>query len=165
MARDEKRRYEADDDDIDQLIRRKKKTGASSGALVVIGIITAVLLLACLLGVGIVAVISLTQGTQPDEFVGSWKARWTFGGMDFNSIYTFNKDGTLREEQFDLQGNPRDISDARWCFRNGQIEIDWENGSWDHATVRHIDAKTMDYRIVDHTDQIQIGVGVTFRRQ
>ena len=45
------------------------------------------------------------------------------------------------------------------------VEIDWERGSFENASVAWIDEKTMTYQIVDHSQRIQIGMSTTFRRQ
>jgi len=169
MSRITKSRYddydEYDDyeDEYDRIIKKKNGNNLLLWGLIGGGI--ALLLLICLLGVGFFVMMSRLNGTQPDEFVGSWKSKWTIGGVTFDSVYTFNKDGTFREKSFDLQRRPRNITDGHWRFRNGQIEINWLNGGFEHATATHVDARTINYRVVNHTDRQQIGMTVTLRRQ
>ena len=164
MAREKRRRYDDDDDEID-LSSIQKKPRNHTLILVLAGGIVLVLL-TCLAGVGGFAIMSrANSGSQPDEFVGSWKARWTIGADTFDSTYTFNKNGSFREASFDLQGRLRNVSEGRWRVRNGQVEINWNNGSFEHATATHVDPRTINYRIVNHTDQAQLGLVVTLRRQ
>lgn len=162
MRREFRGQYDDYDDEFDPPIR--KKAGNNTLLWVLLGG-GALLLFTCFLGVGIFAVVSLSGGTQPDEFVGAWKGRWTVGGETFDSIYTFNKDGTFREQSFDLQGRPRTVFDGRWQFRNGRIEINWHNGSFEYATASHVDGRTINYRIVNHAERQQVGLTTTLRRQ
>jgi hypothetical protein len=104
-------------------------------------------------------------GTQPDEFVGSWKGRFLLAGELRDVIYTFDKSGRFREEQFDLQGRRLSGSGLRWCFRDGHIQIEFHRGSLEKSVAVFVDDTTIDYRIVNHTDRSQIGLTTTFRRQ
>jgi len=105
------------------------------------------------------------QGAEAAKLIGNWKGRLMLRGLDRNHVYIFRKDGTLREEVFNLQGGLDNVSEAVWRFRNGQVEIDWPGGGVEIATARWIDANTFEYRILQHTDVAQNGLKMTFRRQ
>jgi hypothetical protein len=110
--------------------------------------------------------LGLPQGPEVAKLNGTWKGRLVLRGNERDDVYTFRKDGTLREEVFDLRGNIVQASEARWRFRDGKVEIDWPGGGGlEVATVRWIDDNTMEYQIVNHTDVVQIGMKMTFRRQ
>ena len=163
-------RYDDFDDEFDRPVR--KKAGDFTLLWVLLGG-GALLLLTCVMWGGVIGVITqgggsqppLSDGTQPAKFVGAWKGRWKVGGKTFDSVYFFNKDGSFREQVFDLRGRPLRTNDGQWQFRNRQIEIDWDNGEFEHATVTHANDGTMHYRIVNHTDRQQVGLTSTLRRQ
>jgi hypothetical protein len=168
------------DDEYGELSIRKKpaKTSTALFVLLICGVL-AVGLFSCMAGAVMVvmeehdrpippqAVLlqEMDLGPEAAKLIGSWKGRLALRGMDRNHVYIFRKNGTLREEVFDLRGVRGNASEARWQFVNGQIIIDWPGGGREIATARWIDANTMEYRILDHTDVAQNGVAMTFRRQ
>jgi hypothetical protein len=159
-----KRRRHADDDYGDLDIRKKSAGGGSFPAILAVGGGGLVLLL-CLVGLGIGIAVSMARDETAAKLAGSWKARWALPGRVIDSVYTFRKDGTFREESFTVDGRPLNISDGRWSVRNGEVNIDWDNAGFEVATVTWVDEKTMTYRVVDHSDMVQIGMAVTFRKQ
>ena len=160
-----RRKPSFDDNDMD--VPSIKKTGSNRTLLtLLIGGAVAIVLLVCLVSVGIVAIVHLQQrDAQPERFVGSWKGRFVLHGQPIDTIYSFNKDGSLREDSFDLQGRRIQGGVGRWRIRNGEVEIDWGQGGHEIATATFPNANTMNYRIVQHTDLPQIGMSTTFRRQ
>ena len=154
-----------DDDDFDPSIIRKPTDGRKTLLLVLLAGAIGLGLIVCLAGVVIVAIFVSRDNSTAEKLPGSWKARWDIGGAQFDSIYTFKKDGTFREVAFDLQGRQMNISDGRWRFRNGEIEIDWNNGGFERAIATWVDDTTLTYRIVNHSQAIQIGLVTTFKRQ
>jgi hypothetical protein len=167
-----------DDGDYGDLSIRKKPSKSNTTMFILLACgIVGLVLLTCMAGAVIVVVVgehdrvvpqpamadAVPQGPEAAKLIGSWKGRLVLRGMDREHLYIFRKDGTLREEVFDLRGVR--VSEARWRFRNGQIEIDWPGGGVEIATARWIDDNTMEYRILDHTDVAQNGLVMTFRRQ
>jgi hypothetical protein len=155
-----------DDEDLDKLDIRKK--GSSSNTILfvlVAGSGIALVLIAVCLGGGIVSFIVGARDATAAKLPGSWNGRWVLHGQVFDSTYTFKKDGSFREESFDLQGRRINVADGRWHFRNGEIEIDWDQGGFEIATAHWIDDNTMNYHIVDHNDLAQIGITTAFKRQ
>ena len=71
----------------------------------------------------------------------------------------------LPAEAFDLQGRRLHAMEGKWFIRNGNIEINWNNGAFEKATAKWIDDNTMDYRIIAHSEQRQVGLVTTFLRQ
>jgi hypothetical protein len=157
------RRRHDDDDDEDRPIRKKGNT-----AVVVLAASAVVgLLLVCLLACGIGAAVTLLSDPTPARLPGSWSGRFVMGNVPLDVTYTFNTDGTFREQGFMVVGRRaiNNVTDGRWRYRNGQIEIDWNRGTFERATVTWVDENTMNYRIVDHSQAAQIGLTTTFRRQ
>ncbi len=124
------------------------------------------LLLVCLLACGIGAAVAFL-GADPTaaRLPGSWKGRFILGFAPLDVVYTFNKDGTFHEESFNAFGRRVNVADGRWRYRERQIEIDWDRGGFERATATWVDENAMDYRIVDHSQAVQIGLTTTFRRQ
>jgi hypothetical protein len=158
----EPRQPRFDDDEYPSI--EKPAGGAWTAGAVLAGAGIFLVLVLCVIGV--IVGIRLTAGDSiAGKVEGTWKGRWTVHNQPLESVYTFRRDGTFREESFDLQGNRVNVAEARWRVRNGQIEIDWQNGGFEIAVVRILDANTLDYRIVDHNDVTQIGLSTTFKRQ
>lgn len=120
-------------------------------------------LLACVIGI-VLAVVLVSRDDTPSKLPGAWKGRFVLRGQATDVVYTFNKDGTFLEEDFDLIGRKVNNAGGRWTFRDGKVVIDWDRGSFEHATVHWVNNSTIDYRIVDHIDALQIGTATTFRR-
>jgi hypothetical protein len=162
----ERRRGYDDRDGFDDLPARRKNGGKTMLPvwLAVGGL--GLLMLMCTSGIVVLGVAAvLPKDSHPDEFVGSWKGRFFLRGQQLDIIYTFDKAGGFREEDFNLQGARVNATGGTWRFDNGEIEIDFDNGVFEAATATFIDNNTINYRIVDHDDQAQIGTGTTFRRQ
>jgi hypothetical protein len=162
----ERNREPEDDDEVDELSIRKKDRPTNTILFVMLaaGGIGLMLIVLCL-GVAIVSFVVPARDATAAKLPGSWKGRWELRGQVFDSIYTFKKDGSFREESFDLQGRRINVADGRWHFRNGEIEIDWDQGGFEIATAHWIDDNTMNYHIVDHNDVAQIGITTAFKRQ
>ena len=57
------------------------------------------------------------------------------------------------------------VASGRWQFRNGRLEIFFDSGGFEVADIVLMDNNTINYRIVNHAERAQIGLGTTFRRQ
>ena len=133
-------------------------------ATVVALVLGGLVALACLIAV-IIGVMNATQSSTREQLIGSWKGRWVVGADTFDSIYTFNRDGSFVEDTFDIFGRPLRRSPGRWRMQNGEVEIRWANGGGvEHAAPR-INGDTLNYRIVNHTDARQVGLVVNMQRQ
>jgi hypothetical protein len=153
-------------DEDDDRPPRKKKNGDNTLMIVLaVGGVVFVLLL-CVVGGGIFTVVMLAGDTTKDARVpGSWKGRFEMRRGPVDVVYTFNKDGSFRDEEFDVRGRRQTTSTGRWRMRDGKILIDWDNGAFETASVTWTDDNTMAYRIVKHLEAAQIGLTTTFRRQ
>lgn len=161
-SRGRRRQSDEDDDDEDRHIRKK---GANPLVMLAVGA-GGGLLLICLLGCGIGAVIALLpRDDTAEKLPGSWKGRFVLARIQLDVAYIFNKDGSFRQESFDRFGRRVNVADGRWRYRDGRVEIDWNNGTFERATVAFLDDNTMTYVIVDHSQGIQVGLTTTFRRQ
>jgi hypothetical protein len=163
-----KRRYRDDHDDWDDdLDERHAKRKRGNHALVIGLIVGGVLLLIFLSGlVGLMHLASFPGGTHPDELVGSWKGRFFLRGQELDIVYTFDKSGHFREEDFDLQGRRIISSDGRWRLRDDHIEVRFGLlGGLEKGNFAFLDNNTIKYRIVDHSEAAQIGLETIFRRQ
>jgi hypothetical protein len=160
---DDARRPRFDDDEYPSI---EKPPSSARGVLIVLGVLGVCLVLVlCLVGAVVFVRLSSSDAIAA-KAEGTWKCRWTVHNMELESLYTFRRDGTFREESFDMQGNRINIADARWRVRNdGQIEINWQGGGLEIATVRFRDDNTMEYRITEHNDVTQINLTTVFRRQ
>lgn len=163
MARE--RRRQNDYDDFDDDVSIEKKDGASG--LAVLGVAAVVLvLLACVMGGVVVGVFAWHANSTPVKLRGSWKGHVRFAGLDMDILYTFNEDGSFRQDTFDLQGRVMGPpAHGRWQWRDGEVDISWNGGTFERATVTWIDDDHMTYRIVGHTQQAQIGLTTRFKRQ
>jgi hypothetical protein len=130
------------------------------------GALAALLLVMAVCGVGIVAAVPYVPREKPaDGPVGSWKGRWFWQGHQFDVVYTFEKSGKMREEDFDLDGRCTRVSGGSWRLRDGRIEINFDSGTREIADAVYVDNNIMKYTIVEHSNPAQIGLGSTFRRQ
>jgi len=155
-------RYDDDDDELPI----RKKGGGNNTVLVILAVGgISLVLLACILAGTIAAILAVSADATAAKIPGSWKARFDLPGLAIVSTYTFKKNGDFREEAFTPEGQFLHIADGRWQIRDGEIQIDWDNGSFERAVPTWIDDNTMEYRIVDHSDVVQIGLVTTFRRQ
>lgn len=153
-----------DDDDFE--LPSIKKTGGGNLPLILLASGGVVLVLfACLVGAVIVVAVATPGDPMETKLLGSWKGRFVLDGRPLDFVFTFNKDGSLRQDCFDLQGRLLDVSGGRWSVRNGEVEIVWQGGGRERATAHWPDNNTIHYRIVDHTEVAQIGLTTTFRRQ
>jgi hypothetical protein len=160
MAQDNRRRY----DDDDELSIRKKDGGR--GLLIGLAIGGAALILAtCLCGVGIALAFILSADDTASKLPGSWKGRFIIVNQVIDTTYIFEKDGSFREETVDFGGLGVRVSKGHWGYHDGRVEITWNNGSFEDGTVRWIDDRTIDYRIVNHIQPVQIGAQATLKRQ
>jgi hypothetical protein len=103
---------------------------------------------------------------MPDKLVGSWKFRTqsVFApGGEFDTVITFNKDGTYRDEVFDLQGRSGGAGTGRWKLRNGEIEKSYDAGMFQRATLTWIDNDTISLRTVETRPQNPILMGKTLQ--
>jgi hypothetical protein len=162
MTMGSKRRRHEDDDELS--IRKKdggKKTlfvGLAIGGV-------ALILLTCMCGGGIGLTAWLSRDATAAKLPGAWKGRFVLAGQPLDVTYTFNKDGSFRQDGFDGFGRKLPPAAGRWRMEKGELVINWDNGTFEKATVHWIDDRTMDYRIVDHTDRAQIDTATTFKRQ
>lgn len=152
------------DENFDLDIR--KKGGGVGPLLWVLGGGIALVLLFCVVAGGVGLFVGfMNRDSRPDQFVGAWRGQFVLRGQVLDTIYTFNKDGSLQEDSFDLQGRRIQGGIGRWRVRNGEVEIDWNQGGLEIATAKFVNANTMEYRIIQHTDAAQIGMGTTFRKK
>jgi hypothetical protein len=161
MAMASKRRRDEGDDPLS--IRKKGPSRGVFIGLAVAGV--AVVLLTCMCGVGIGVGVWMHRDATAAKLPGSWKGRFVLVGQPFDVVYTFNKDGSFRQDMFNGFGQRLPQVGGRWRMENGAVVINWDNGSFEKATVHWLDDRTMDYRIVDHTDRLQIDTATTFKRQ
>jgi hypothetical protein len=171
MAAVKRHRYDGNDS-FDASIKKK----GSNSTLLLISLVTlvvggGVLAATCTCGLGIAFLVYVYQakqpdGSQPDEFIGSWKGRFLLHGEQLDVVYTFEKSGKLSESQFTPAGHRVSSSSGRWAFQNGQITINFNGGTSETANAVLKNRNTMmDYLIVRHDDRTQIGTRTTFRRQ
>jgi hypothetical protein len=168
MALDSQKNGRSVDDDDFELPSIKKKGRdylplylLTAGGLVLFLIASAVV---------VILVVAFNKSNEPTatRIIGAWKGQFVLNGQPLDFVFTFNKDGSLRQDGFDLRGRrlPELAGGGRWRIRDGDVEIDWDgNGGRERATVRWIDDNAMEYRIIQHTEVVQIGMETTFRRQ
>jgi hypothetical protein len=144
----------------------KKKPSDYARPLLVVVILFAVGLglLTCVVGGVVLGVIAANNESTAAKLPGSWTGQFNILGQQVNTVYTFKKDGTFREESVDGLGN-RQVADGRWRVKNGEVHIDWNQGGFEVATVHFLNQNTMDYRIINHNQLAQIGIGTTFKRR
>src|SRR5258708_5292428 len=82
----------------------------------------------------------------------AWKGQFVFGGRAIDAIYVFERGGEFRQETLNRQGQ---VITGRWRVFLGKVEIDWDNGGFEHATVTWTNDQTMEWQIVDHNQKIQ----------
>ena len=152
-------------DDDDALDIRKRDAGNGKVLMWVAIAAIGIVLTACLTGGVILIVMSASSNATAAKLPGSWKGQFVFGGQAIDAIYVFEKGGEFRQETLNPQGQVIDVSKGRWHVALGEIVIDWDNGSFEHATVIWTNDQTMEWQIVDHSDEIQIGSITTLRRQ
>lgn len=157
-------RYD-DDDDLDVSVKRKQARSNTTLFVMLGAGALGFIFFAVVVGIASLAVLGVFGKPVEEKIVGSWKGRLERGGVASDHIYTFRKDGTFREEAFNLQGVRINVADGFWAFHDGEVEIDWHDGGFEDAVVRFIDDNTIEYRIVDHNDVGQIGTVMTFKRQ
>jgi hypothetical protein len=149
------------DDDLDERSVAKNHKPLIIG----LGIGGAAMLLTCICGIGVIGVVFFARGSQPDQFVGTWKGRFMLHGQPTDVIYRLDKSGDFHDEQFDLFGRRQLASGGRWCVRNGRVVIDFDLGGTEVAEAVFVDNNTINYRIISHTDATQVGLQTVFRRQ
>jgi hypothetical protein len=156
------RRRDKDDDDVSI----RKKSSNTLLILLAVGGVGLVLLM-CVTAIGIGVAVALLRDDTASKLPGSWKGRFQIGNVALDTVYTFNADGTFREQTTVPfgRGVRVEVTDGRWQFRDGKVEINWNRGTVEKAVVVFTDPNTMNYRIVEHTDIIQVGASTTFRRQ
>jgi hypothetical protein len=164
MVAERRRRFDDGDDSDDSPVRpRRDNTPIMVGLILGAAVLV---LFTCLCGVGIVAVVVwIPRGAQPNELVGSWKGRFFLRGQQLDVVYKLDKSGRFTEEEFDLQGRRVHTGGGRWFVRNGRLEILFDSGGFETADFVFVDNNTINYRIVNHAERAQIGLGTTFRRQ
>jgi hypothetical protein len=126
------------------------------------------------LGLGLVACLCCGAGggvggwwmyrdSTSAKIVGTWKAQFE-AGVRGDVAYTFREDGSFREERF-AGGAKFAAQEGKWRVANNRIEIDWNNGRWERATVTWKDKNTFIYEVNNHSELDQIGTKTTFTRQ
>jgi hypothetical protein len=167
MAPGKRRRYD-DDDFFDAPIKKK----GSNRTVLLVGLLVggAVLAATCTCGSGIALLVFAYQaeqpaGSQPEEFIGSWKGRFLLHGEQRDVVYTFEKSGKWSEVEFTPAGQRVSDGSGRWAFQHGQVTINFNGGASETANAIFRDRNTIDYLIVRHDDGTQIGTRTTFRRQ
>jgi hypothetical protein len=167
MTTHKRRRYD-DDDSFDAPIKKK----GTNRTVLLVGLIVggAVLAITCTCGLGIGLLVFAYQakqpdGSQPEEFVGSWKGRFLLHGQQRDIVYILEKSGKLTQVDFTPAGQQIGSTSGRWAFKNGQITVNFNGGTSETANAVFRDRNTIDYLIVRHDDGTQIGLRTTFRRQ
>lgn len=107
--------------------------------------------------------VPMFNNAPANRLPGSYHGRFIIGGQPSDVIYNFEEDGRLRLER--LNGGVASFGRWRWYEALYEVEIDWDDGSFERARVFWIDHWTMEYRIVMHRDNRQIGLTTTFKRQ
>ena len=91
------------DEDDDPLSIRKK--GPSRGMLIGVAVVgVAVVLLTCTCGVGIGVGVWMQRDSTAAKLPGSWRGRFVLAGQPLDVTYTFNKDGSFRQDMFNMFG-------------------------------------------------------------
>ena len=152
-----------DDDDLS--IKKKESQGSSTMFVVFVAGGIGLVFFTIVFGIAMIGVVGFFVNSPAAKLTGSWKTRFVIDGIATDHIYTFRKDGTFREEAFNLQGVRTHVNDGVWHVHGDEVVIDWNDGVFEEATLRWIDDNTIDYRIIDHKDVVQIGMNVTLRRQ
>src|SRR5207253_6347475 len=101
-----------DDDDFADL-RKKRDAGNTWFILLAAGGVGAVLLL-CLVGVVVGVLFSISQSSSA-KLAGSWKGQFVLPGEKIDAVYTFNRDGTFREDDI-VNGQKVRTSAGHWEF-------------------------------------------------
>ena len=158
-----RRRADLDDDGLDI---RKKNAGRTNAVLVWMAVAAVgIVLLTCVAGGVIFYFMSADSNTTAAKLPGTWRGQFAVGGQLIDARYIFENGGGFRQETLNERGQVVGISQGRWRVFLGEIEIDWDNGSFERATAIWTNDQTMEYEIVDHNDDIQIGIITTLRRQ
>ena len=109
--------------------------------------------------------IMLFGDPHPAKLIGPWKGRFVLNSGPINVVYTFNKDGSYRQESYNMAGVKTYQHVGRWGHRGSEIKLSWGDDSFERATIEWRDENTFHYRIVDQDDVQQIGLTTTFKRQ
>src|SRR5438270_431691 len=107
MAADKRRRRYDNDDSFDAPTKKK----GSNRTVLVVSLFAggAFLAMTCMCGLGISLLYFAYQakqpdGSQPEEFIGSWKGRFHLHGEQRDVVYTFESSGKWSEAQFTPAG-------------------------------------------------------------
>lgn len=103
--------------------------------------------------------------SHPAKLVGAWKGRFNLDTGPVDYIYTFNQDGSFRQESIRPDGTKGMAFEGRWGHRSGQISISWSRDMFERGAVDWIDENSFHYRIVAQDHPQQIGLTTTFKRQ
>jgi hypothetical protein len=157
-----------DDDSLDDAALDIRKPYERNHTLLIVLVVVGTLLVlsTCVAGIPLFeAITAMFDDPHPAKLHGSWKGRFVVQGKAIDVIYTFKKDGNFRQEEIDARGKVIGVVDGHWQVVDGEIEIDWNDGSFENAVVDWVDNNTMNYTIVEHSDQVQVGVIANLRRK
>ena len=157
----ERNRDYYDDDDFAD-IRQKREAGERRFVLLTAAGVGLLLLVILVVIVG--GILYAFSESTATRVTGVWSGQFVLPNEKINAIYTFNKDGTFREDDV-VDGRKVRTSTGRWEVRDGRVEIEWDHGGFECAIPSWIDDNTMEWHIVDHNDQVQIGSKTLMRRK
>ena len=149
----------------DDRLSIKKKPGdyARPIMIVVAVLVIGVSLVVCLVGAAILGTIVANSNRPPPSCPDRGVASST--SPDGKSTAYTHSRMTALCVKCPWMLRPAQCFRRQLGVRNGEVHITWNRGGHEVATVHWLNNNTMDYRIVDHTDVVQIGIGTTFQRQ
>jgi hypothetical protein len=163
MSVENRRPREYDDDD--DLDIRKPEKGNGKWLMWLAIVAVGIVLVAGVTGGAILIVRSAAGDATAAKLPGSWKGQFAFPGQPpIDAVYVFERGGGFRQESLTALGQV-EVVRGRWRVSLGEIVIDWDNGAIERATVTWTNDQTMEYKIVEHDDVVQIGSVTTMRRQ
>ena len=164
MATDNHKPRDYEDGDLDiRLDIRKPNTGNGKALKWLAIVVVTIGVISVLTGMVILFLRSADSDATATKLVGSWRGQFIAGGQQIDAVYVFERNGNFRQETVDQNGQ-LDLATGHWRVFLGKVEIDWDNGGFEHATVVWRNDQTMEWLIFDHNDLPQIGTVTIMNR-